>query len=876
MDDFTVSLIPECTKPTDVHETDVTSSTATIAWTANSKEKAWKIQLSEDGENWGAEIPVNTNPYTLTGLNPTTTYYVRVKAKCGPEDESDWSYADDFRTICSTIVPPYMWTFEDQTESEVPYCWDNSGSNTSSVTIVDGGVWTAYTFDGNKMIWMYNSGLSQGTALVNTPSIALPLEQPMVLEFDYSQRAGCGGFAVKISTDGGVSFTNLKTYEESAYGNYNAFDPGVFKGDTIDLADYAGQTVMLQFYAEPNQYLGAIFVDNVEIREPVSCRKPKNVSVSNIHDLTADVSWTEKGEASAWKLQTSLNRTDWSDEIETESNPYTLTGLEPDTKYYVRVKADCGGEWSTNPAAFKTECGASTMPFNEDFESNLTSCWDADEGWSLSNEDHVSGTQSMRSKSTNGISIKLPAVTLDDEAQFTLWHKSDEVSFWVYANYVSEQTNLATINHSAEWKKDTISLSQYTGQTVRLIIRSFASDYKSLYMDDLGIEYASVATPQNFVAMPGPSSAILSWDAVEGAASYDIRWREKDAEPEAEWSTKNVTAKKDKLTGLTVGKTYEIQVRAYATPKRYSDWTPSAECTPVDCPTISSVSLDERTYNSVLVTWTADAYGVWFVRYKTGSETTTATGIENTYFALKGLTTNAEYTIDVKPFCASDEEWAPAGTYTPSYIAPDVTVSDITQTSASVSWTPKSGEKTWTLQYKKSADSEWTNINVNTTPLYELTDLMAGTAYDVRVTAGDKTSEIVHFETELQACAAPDNLTAVAGNAAATITWTTGDGTQQLRYKKTVTDNWTEVADATSPHVVNALTNGAEYEVQVRSLCSEDIFTEWSASVHFTPSTPTGVNNTAVDTKAVKVVENGQMIIIRNGVKHTVLGTKIE
>jgi hypothetical protein len=39
---------------------------------------------------------------------------------------------------------------------------------------------------------------------------------------------------------------------------------------------------------------------------------------------------------------------------------------------------------------------------------------------------------------------------------------------------------------------------------------------------------------------------------------------------------------------------------------------------------------------------------------------------------------------------------------------------------------------------------------------------------------------------------------------------------------------------------------------------------------------PSGLNNVNDDVKAVKIIENGQVYIIRNGVRYTVLGAQVK
>ena len=64
----------------------------------------------------------------------------------------------------------------------------------------------------------------------------------------------------------------------------------------------------------------------------------------------------------------------------------------------------------------------------------------------------------------------------------------------------------------------------------------------------------------------------------------------------------------------------------------------------------------------------------------------------------------------------------------------DLTVSNISTTSADVSWTAGGDETAWTLQYKAVSDESWTTVPVTTTS-YQLTGLTSLTQYTVQVQA---------------------------------------------------------------------------------------------------------------------------------------------
>lgn len=90
-----------------------------------------------------------------------------------------------------------------------------------------------------------------------------------------------------------------------------------------------------------------------------SCSKPSNLAVSEIGKRSAKLSWTENGEATAWQI--CING-DEDHLIDADTNPYTLTGLDPETDYTVKVRANCSSEpsnWS-NEIPFTTEVACPT------------------------------------------------------------------------------------------------------------------------------------------------------------------------------------------------------------------------------------------------------------------------------------------------------------------------------------------------------------------------------------------------------------------------------------------------------------------------------------------------------------------------------------
>lgn len=394
LDDVEIYEKPACSKPSALQISNIETTSATIAWTAGGSETAWQICLNGDEEHL---IDADANPFTLTDLTASTAYSVKVRAICGSEDMSDWSNAADFRTECANItILPWNENLESLDANTVPACWDNSASTTTDLSSYPYYVWGVYEYSSNKMLRMNNYSLHTGTAQINTPVIELPASPAYELTFDYSHTATCGDFVVKVSADNGANWSNVKTLTKGSGSSYT--DPGDFITETVSLADYAGKSIMLQFFANANWGSGAIFVDNLSIHEVPSCAKPSDVQISNIAQSSATIAWTAGGYETAWQI--CLNG-DEENLIDADANPFELTNLAANTAYSVKVRAICDAEdlsdWS-NAANFRTECGAMALPFIEDFENGID-CWklvDCDGGTGKSTDAKKEGSYGFK------------------------------------------------------------------------------------------------------------------------------------------------------------------------------------------------------------------------------------------------------------------------------------------------------------------------------------------------------------------------------------------------------------------------------------------------------------------------------------------------
>ncbi len=587
IDDITVREKPSCNKPTSVSASSETSEGATITWDANGMSN-WKLQVSEgDAASWGEEIAVATNSKVLTGLKANTLYYVRVKADCGGS-VSEWSDNVSFTTLCGVInvnaSTPWNIDFEGLSDHIVPDCWDNSASTTSS-SWDEGYIWGTYSRFGNTMLAMDNSVLNGGIALMNTPEIAIPNDgREYELAFDYANMAiaGCN-LTVKISAGG--AFVEKGVYYPS--GNVSSY-PGAFSNAVISLADYSGQTIKVQFFANPTSGTssegGAMFVDNVSVHKVSSCAVPTALTAGNLTANSARISWTKGSSESAWRLQYRADGGDWSaEQAVSGSAQRDLTGLSANTVYFVRVKAYCDADDQSNwsdALSFTTLCAAAAMPFSEEFSngSELPSCWEATTtssyGWSAYEKSGAYSVQ-LRTGSSGEATLRMPAITLSEDAILRFeWKNVNGTNVNLYISTDGGSTKALLPNDlsgvHADWTTKIFDLSAFTGETALIyFVANFSTLNQYAYLDDVEVVERPCDMILNIQAAPISGGATISWSGNVKKLQYKTG---SDA-----WSSVSIPsgayAGPKTITGLTPAKTYQVRLLPACSEEAESNWT---------------------------------------------------------------------------------------------------------------------------------------------------------------------------------------------------------------------------------------------------------------------------------------------------------------
>ena len=201
----------------------------------------------------------------------------------------------------------------------------------------------------------------------------------------------------------------------------------------------------------------------------------------------------------------------------------------------------------------------------------------------------------------------------------------------------------------------------------------------------------------------------------------------------------SVSWKGESVTGAAVygrsGQSYSPTVANFL-PKTTFTYVPAS--TGCDMPTAIAVS--DITTDGATVTWEGEG-NKWNLRYKasTDEEYTLVENLTAQTYTFEGtLAGNTTYNVGVQTVCTGSTSFFKSTSFTTANacaVPTNLQITNVTESSATLTWTPGYQETTWTVKYKKSSEA-WDNAaqeTVNGTPTLVLSNLDGLTTYNVQV-----------------------------------------------------------------------------------------------------------------------------------------------
>ncbi|MCQ2332569.1 MAG: fibronectin type III domain-containing protein [Paludibacteraceae bacterium] len=420
IDNFQVTLKPLCADLRISSISNVTSSSAQINITDNAG-TAWEISYGTKGIQAGmgttVSVTAGMNSGNITGLTPQTEYDVYVRRNCGNE-YGNWSRIPiRFTTTCIATTVPILEDFERIQSGQLKGCFINEVINNGAVGVFTGS-------ENNHTIGGFNGiggTLVSGSQSPTELSTSLSLFKYVTLEagknyeislwakaymkqnslLDYNIRFKYGTLIDQANEIAVINVNSINWAKAKAYFTVPT-DGDYFVGFTTE----SGANVTYYFIA-----------DDYSLKE-VNCIPPTSAFISALATNTAEISIV--GNASKYEVRVSDTEPDANGEIsgniyldaKCTSGIVNLTNLVPNTTYYYTVRSICSDNVSSSEwlevQTFHTRCGAVSIPYTQDFESESSiSCWStAGTGTALRvNNMHHSGSSSYK---VNGLMLISP------------------------------------------------------------------------------------------------------------------------------------------------------------------------------------------------------------------------------------------------------------------------------------------------------------------------------------------------------------------------------------------------------------------------------------------------------------------------------------
>ncbi len=536
-------------------------------------------------------------------------------------------------------------------------------------------------------------------------------------------------------------------------------------------------------------------IDNISLTL-MACERPADLAVVSYDTIRATLTWHGDDTSRyvvAYRVRGAAVSTNRYDTV--TGNTYTATGLTANTDYYWWVSRICSltaadtniSPWSS-VGTFSTACAVVSVAdtLHEGFENvegviysspgSLPACW---KSWNTSTNTspvypHVTNTGSYSYWIEGSQALTMTAglatnaygnnsfVRLVDIAEPT---SSLTMSFWMctessssgylevgYLTGSDYERDFVPVKHIAASTAtahsgdglqtnhgiyDTVSFASAPAGRYPIVFKwTYTTSFYSVSIDDVYIWTSAEPCdmPEDPATVATHNSIALSWSGV--ADSFEV------AIIEGEWREPTggviVTGNNYTFNGLTPSTAYIVCVRSLCPMGMMSEWVAVSVLTdqqPCHVPTALAVSSID--YTSAVVTFTPGTEQNAWELHVTGPSFDRYDTIASATHTLSGLAPAMAYQVAVRALCGEQLASAWSDTVTFSTLSCDVvqgvTVTDITGTTARVSWTA-TGAASYIVSYGYQGSSQNEGIQVTaSTNSVVLTGLDNETSYDVYV-----------------------------------------------------------------------------------------------------------------------------------------------
>ena len=817
-----LTLTPDsnyCGAVGNIQVTGITTDAATVSWDTPFNPHTYIVEVKTAAQGWdNPNVMTYTTPdtfYTVTGLNASTVYTVRVANDC-VDDTSNYTTAT-FNTQCGPMsMLPLMENFDSYTHTDndlsgannLPNCWDylNTGSSSPAAPYVYYSTSTANSGDYSVRFYTGSgSGYSDQYAFLPTLDVQSVTIQNLSLGLSIRRQGNSGTFRLVVGVTEGMdlsTFTVIDTLTSTS---------GTYAYHEIPLSNYSGNGNRIVLKApKPASGNNRGHVDDIVLGSDL-CATPSNLTVNASDVSSVTLQWTENGTATLWEIEygpvgfTSGSGTS----VTATANPFDVTGLNPATTYEFQVRADCGGsysEWSLSRVTASTTCvPLTTIPFSENFDNythtsnpnngtgttNVPICWDTYNSGSsypaypyvyYSTSNSYSGNYSLRFYTSTGTNYAdeyaiLPAIDNSiplNTLQISMKARSNSATnpFTLVVGEMSGGPSSfdpidTLVITGTDYAAYVAYLDTYTGTGNHIALKApkLSSNNRG-NVDDIVVNYLSTCRLVSNVTVSNitTTSASVSWQPNGDETSWFVDYR---AAGDSVWQTVTATSIPYQLTNLTNATQYYVRVAANCVTE-IGEYSADVPFTTVTCDTT-----DQCVYTFNLEDSFGDGWNSASLRVQQGGQTV----------ATMTVSTNNEY----------------SATY-------QVALCD-----------------------NVPATLTWVSGNYDEECSFEVVDPFGEVIYTASSpSAGTITT--LNINCTPPSCPRPSSVSVSSiEDVSASISWvSTGTETAwNIEYKPVGTSTWTSVPVTTNPYTLTGLTALTQYDVRVQADCGGGDVSDW-------------------------------------------------
>lgn len=488
-------------------------------------------------------------PYApLTNLLPDTTYYVAVATICDATT-SAWRQAS-FKTLCPDVdIESFTDNFENYTtgNGSPVGCWvtGNVVANASTAYIPSAFATTFPSHPKTNMLKFQANKTSGNGAYAITSGLATPEGKSIrdyQLEMIMAATGVTGSLKYTASEEGslivGIAEDPQDLTTMQVIDTFRFITPALSKL-VVPFDSYTGKGKYVVLFAEAfDKTTSWFYVDDVKFSLTPSCKHAQKLQIDTIEQTSVALHW----EGSSPKYNVAISTVLYADSVKSDSliaanskvilqqvaaDSATVTGLKPNTNYYVYVQGICSetdkSVWSYETVMFRTDCPElAAIPWFDDFDDvayftgagNFGYCYQGE--YLLKGEKSnvypqinsgtsyaVSGMQSMKlygatSPATTVLTTPEFDVNNLNELQLSFYAKGS-ANKWLYIGTIDSVEAMAntfipfdSVEITASFVKYTINLD-----TVKMGARAgkkhiafyAATTSSTVYIDDLLVRY---------------------------------------------------------------------------------------------------------------------------------------------------------------------------------------------------------------------------------------------------------------------------------------------------------------------------------------------------------------------------------------------------